>query len=219
MSIATDNFLKALYLLRDEQVEAVMGTQLAARLEISSAAVTDMARKLAERGLVAYTPYREMELTPAGEELALKIIRRHRLWELFLQQVLDMDLKMVHEEAERLEHHASEELMNRIDVFLGHPDFDPHGEPIPRQSGSLPEAEDLLELQQAEPGKTYLVARIIIREPEVFDLFARYGIHPGQRLQVVQCYDFDKSMELEVGRRKVLLSEGLVQKIFLNPLN
>src|SRR5690554_5363540 len=153
MSIATDNFLKALYLLRDEQVDAVMGTQLAARLEISSAAVTDMARKLAERGLVAYTPYREMELTPAGEELALKIIRRHRLWELFLQQVLDMDLKMVHEEAERSADHASEEFMNRIDVFLGPPHFVAHGEPIPRQRRSLPHPDDLFDLQQAEPIK------------------------------------------------------------------
>src|SRR5690554_7102619 len=172
MSMATDNFLKALYLLRDEQVDAVMGTQLAARLEISSAAVTDMARKLAERGLVAYTPYREMELTPAGEELALKIIRRHRLWELFLQQVLDMDLKMVHEEAERLEHHASEELMNRIDVFLATRVFIRPEGPFPLKAASCPRPAVCWRLKKRDLGKTNWLGALFIGKREVLICFA-----------------------------------------------
>jgi DtxR family Mn-dependent transcriptional regulator len=219
MSVSVDNFLKSVYLLNQEGSGEATGSVLASRLQISSAAVTDMARKLSVKGMVHYTPYKEVVLTSAGSAAALKVIRKHRLWELFLQKVLDLDLKNVHEEAERLEHHASDNLMNHIDAFLGHPSFDPHGEPIPNNEGVLPESEGLLNLIQATNEKLYRVARIIIREAEIFDLFESYGIEPGRLIQIVKVYDFDKSLQVEIEGKNVILSEELSQRVYVSEVD
>ena len=215
MSVSVDNFLKAIYLLNDEQSEEVTGMMLASRLQVSSAAVTDMARKLSVKGMVDYSPYKQLALTSAGKAAALKVIRKHRLWELFLQKVLQLDLKTVHEEAERLEHHASDNLINSIDAFLGHPSFDPHGDPIPDAEGALPQRDGLISLLQATENVSYRIARIVIREAEICDIFKDYGIEPGSSIKVAKFYSFDKSLELELEGGNVLFSENLSQRIFV----
>lgn len=215
MSISIDNFLKTIFLLSQEKPGDVSRSLLASRLNVSSAAVTDMARKLALRGLVDYSPYKYLTLSDEGRAEALKIIRKHRLWELFLHKILDLDLKTVHEEAERLEHHSSDELMNHIDAFLGFPDFDPHGEPIPGRDGDLPVQIGLESLSAVEDNKDYVVSRLIVREPEIFDLFESYGIRPGVLIRNLRSFDFDRSMEVEIGDRRMILSEELVQRIFV----
>lgn len=148
MSVSIDNFLKNIYLLNQETAGAVTSSNLAGRLEISVAAVTDMARKLGKQGVVDYKPYKALQLTRQGDEQALKIIRKHRLWELFLHEVLGLDLLSVHQEAERLEHHTSDDLMNHISRFLGHPDFDPHGDPIPGIGGHIPSEKGVIPLTE-----------------------------------------------------------------------
>ncbi len=216
MSISIDNFLKTIFLLSQEKPGEVSRSLLASHLNISSAAVTDMSRKLAVSGLVDYEPYKELTLSEEGKAEALKIIRKHRLWELFLHQVLKLDLKAVHEEAERLEHHSSDALMNKIEAFLGFPNFDPHGEPIPGRDGEMPVHIGLESLCEVEDNRDYVVSRLIVREPEIFDLFESYGIRPGVLIRNLRNFDFDKSREVKVGDRKMILSEELVQRIFVS---
>ena len=142
-SLTVENYVKTISLIAARKVggEAVGTGELAQALSVSPGTVTGMLKTLSEANLATYTPYEGARLTPAGERLALKVIRRHRLLELFLVQTLDMPWDEVHEEAEHMEHAVSERLIDRIDAFLGHPAVDPHGDPIPRADGSLPEPE------------------------------------------------------------------------------
>jgi DtxR family transcriptional regulator, Mn-dependent transcriptional regulator len=214
MSVSIDDFLKAVYQERCEEGNTVSGSLLASRLNVSAAAVTDMARKLAVKGLVEYKPYKEVELTKKGTTHALQIIRRHRLWELFLYSVLNMDLSDVHQEAELLEHQASDSLMDKIAEFLDNPVFDPHGEPIPHKNGVLPEVGGLLQLEEVPLKVKVEVLRIRIRDREIFEMFKHYGIKPGVKLSVLKKFDFDRSIEIEIENRKVLLSNDLSARIF-----
>ena len=142
-SQTVENYLKAIYVAQvpeDEQSLVPMG-QLAAALGVVPGTATTMVKTLAESGLAKYEPYMGVRLTPAGEKLAAMVLRRHRLIELFLVQVLSMNWSEVHEEAEKLEHAVSERLIDRIDEMLGRPAVDPHGDPIPGARGDAPAAE------------------------------------------------------------------------------
>jgi DtxR family Mn-dependent transcriptional regulator len=140
-SLTVENYLKAIYLISSRRVEAdaVATGELAQALAVSPGTVTGMLKTLSEADLATYTPYEGARLTSSGRRLALKVLRRHRLLELFLAKTLRMTWDEVHEEAEHMEHAASDRLIDRIDNFLGNPAVDPHGDPIPRPDGSLTE--------------------------------------------------------------------------------
>jgi len=133
-SISIEDFLKNVYSLINLG-EKANTSKLARRLNVSNAAITDMSRKLARQNLINYEKYRDITLTTEGEKIALSVIRRHRLWEVFLHEVLGIPWEKVHDEAERLEHQTSDYLINEIDKFLDYPKLDPHGDPIPDESG------------------------------------------------------------------------------------
>jgi DtxR family transcriptional regulator, Mn-dependent transcriptional regulator len=139
-SVSIEDFLKGVFMLISLDGKASTG-RLAQRLSVSNAAITDMSRKLARQELINYEKYRNITLTPAGERMALDIIRRHRLWELFLNKVLNIPWEKVHDEAERLEHHTSEYLIDELEKFLGYPRVDPHGDPIPDREGNFTDSE------------------------------------------------------------------------------
>ena len=132
-SLTVENYVKAIYLIaaRGRADVAVATGELAQALDVSPGTVTGMLKTLSEADLATYTPYEGARLSPAGRRLALKVLRRHRLLELFLAQTLEMTWDEVHEEAEHMEHAASDRLVDRIDDYLGHPAVDPHGDPIP----------------------------------------------------------------------------------------
>ena len=138
-SLTVENYVKTIYLIgsRDLPGRVVATGELAQALSVSPGTVTGMLKTLSEAGLATYTPYEGVKLSPQGERLALKVLRRHRLLELFLVETLQMPWDEVHEEAEHMEHAVSEHLIDRIDAYLGHPSVDPHGDPIPRADGSL----------------------------------------------------------------------------------
>ncbi|MBI3975802.1 MAG: metal-dependent transcriptional regulator [Armatimonadetes bacterium] len=141
-SQAVQDYLKAIYALSGEGRPATTG-EIADRLSVAPPSATNMVKRLARRGLAKHTPYRAVELTEAGRRLALTMVRRHRLLELYLERVLGLGVEQVHEEAERLEHALSDALETRLDDLLGHPASDPHGEPIPprvrpAEAGRLP---------------------------------------------------------------------------------
>lgn len=190
-SPAAQDYLKGLLLLEWEAAErgaqqpATVATMaLAGRLGVSSASATNMLKKLASAGLVDHEPYRGASLTTAGRKVALEVIRHHRLLETYLAEALGLPWDEVHDEAEVLEHVLSERLEDRIAALLGHPDFDPHGHPIPRRDGSLPEASER-RLWEAADGERVAVGRVSDHEAGALRYLGELGIFPGTEVEVV----------------------------------
>jgi DtxR family Mn-dependent transcriptional regulator len=177
-SLTVENYVKTIALIagRDHETGDRVGTgELAAALNVSPGTVTGMLKTLSEASLATYTPYEGAKLTPTGRQLAMKVIRRHRLLELFLVQTLDMAWDEVHEEAEHMEHAASERLIDRIDTFLGHPKVDPHGDPIPRSDGSLAETEGT-PLTDLPCGQRFRVVRVVDQDPAFLRYLTECGL-------------------------------------------
>jgi DtxR family Mn-dependent transcriptional regulator len=184
-SQTVENYLKTIYLAETEagpETLVPMG-QLASALGVVPGTATTMMKALAESGLVRYEPYMGVRLTPAGEKLATLVLRRHRLIELFLVQVLGMSWAEVHAEAERLEHAVSERLIDRIDEMLGRPEVDPHGDPIPTAEGRVAHIADI-NLLAAAVGAAHRVTRIVDQEPEFLRFVEEHGLVPGRAVTV-----------------------------------
>jgi DtxR family Mn-dependent transcriptional regulator len=169
-SLTVENYVKSIFLIcaRLDGGPAATG-QLAAALEVSPGTVTSMLKTLAESHLATYTPYEGVRLTDSGRALALRVLRRHRLIELFLVQTLGLSWDEVHEEAEHLEHAVSDRLIDLIDAHLGYPISDPHGDPIPRSDGSMEWTEGR-RLAECQEGDAFEVSRVLDQSPE----FLRY---------------------------------------------
>jgi DtxR family Mn-dependent transcriptional regulator len=180
---AMEDYLKGAYLLR-ERGEEITVLALAEAHNVSPPSVTGMIKRLAALGLVEHTPYKLIALTPAGEAVALEIVRHHRLLELYLAEFLGMAWDEVHAEADRLEHHISEDLEERIADRLGQPATDPHGDPIPTRELTLPE-RDLRRLSVLAPGERATVARISDQETGLLHYLGTLGLVPGAAATVV----------------------------------
>jgi len=208
-----ENYIKNIFKLQ-EQEKRVTTSLLSDRLQISAPSVSEMVRKLADEGTVSYTPYKGVELTDEGRKQALKIIRRHRLWELFLVEVLKYQWDEIDEEAERLEHFMSEKLEDRIDEALGFPRRDPHGDLIPTREGIL-EDRNHISLSNLEPGSEGIVARVSDENPEVLQYMSKLGIELGTRVRIKERIEFDGSLRAEIGSRDHFISSKLAQNIFV----
>jgi len=189
LTAAVEDYLKAIYMLEGSG-EAASTNALAARLEVTPAAVSGMLRKLAGLGLVEHEPYRGVRLTERGRFVALEVIRHHRLLELFLVENLGMGWDEVHAEAEVLEHVLSEELEELIAAKLGNPTHDPHGDPIPTRDGLMPD-EPTVSLQALGAGDCGRFVRISDSDPEMLRYLAARGIAPGDDFEVVEKQPFD----------------------------
>src|SRR6266704_841810 len=187
-SSTVENYLKAIYLGQSalsRDVRLVPMGQVAASLGVTPGTATTMVKALAESGLAEYEPYSGVRLTAAGEKLAGLVLRRHRLVELFLVQVMGMSWAEVHDEAEQLEHVVSERLIERIDDMLGHPTHDPHGDPIPTPEGAIASTE-LDNLMTCPVGETLRVTRIADQDPAFLRFIESHHLKPGQRVEVEQ---------------------------------
>jgi DtxR family Mn-dependent transcriptional regulator len=205
-SSTVENYLKAIYqgqtALGDRGQLVPMG-QVAASLGITPGTATTMIKALAESGLAEYEPYSGVRLTAAGERLAGLVLRRHRLVELFLVQVMGMNWDEVHDEAEQLEHVVSERLIERIDQMLGRPTHDPHGDPIPSAQGAI--AEDRFDNLLTCPIDTPLrVTRIADQDPAFLRFIEKHGLKPGQRLEVEARDAAADSVQLRGKNRRVI---------------
>lgn len=178
MSISTENFVKHIYLLADTEGDKLSSSELASRMNISRAAVTDMLRKLHERGLVNYKKYSIPTLTGEGRQKALSIIRKHRIWETFLYKTLEMPWENVHREAEDLEHYSSDYLIDHIDRLMGYPSFDPHGDPIPDSKGNIPTRNEQMLLAKVGQAGYYQITRVIDSSEELLSFMAQCGLNP-----------------------------------------
>ncbi|MBC8076117.1 MAG: metal-dependent transcriptional regulator [Chloroflexales bacterium] len=194
---AIEDYLKAIYTL--QQQGAVTLALLAEQLGgFKPGSITGMLKKLAELHLVQYTPYHSVRLTPAGERIALEVVRHHRLLELYLVEALGYSWDEVHEEAERLEHHISEKLEARIAAHLGDPRFDPHGDPIPSPEGTLPALPDkrMADLPVATHAR---IVRVCEQHAERLRYLASLGITPGAPITVVAVAPFEGPITIQLG--------------------
>lgn len=185
-SITTENYLKAIFQLREKnpEQELVILGDLARELDLTPGTITTMIRSLADRGLVEYHRRNGVRLTETGRQQALNVVRRHRLIELFLVNVLNIDWAEVHEDAEALEHAVSERVLDRIDAMMGYPVQDPHGDPIPSKNSELPKTA-LLQLDQIPPDHEYVVSRIENQQAAFLDQVAQLGLKPGTRIRSI----------------------------------
>jgi len=203
LSHQAEDYLKAIYLLG---LEGKATTQaLSEALEVTPASVSGMLKKLAEAGLVSHKPYFGAVLTPAGERVALEIVRHHRLLELYLTESLGYTWDEVHAEADRLEHVISEDFEARISSLLGDPHYDPHGHPIPRLDGSLPDSEGLA-LSSYRAGTQVCVVRVTDQDSAFLRYLAEIGLKPGARVRVLRVEPMGGTLELAVGEEKRTLS-------------
>ena len=178
-SSTVENYLKRLYVeqQRNDGKIVAMG-RLAETMDVSPGTATSMVKVLAKSGLVDYEPRGGSMLTEKGRQLALHVLRRHRLVELFLVQVLGLDWSEIHEEAERLEHAVSDKVLDRIDQFLGYPSVDPHGDPIPSANGEFT-MRQLNSLSDCKTGQRVRIARVLDQDTRFLKLINRYGLLPG----------------------------------------
>jgi DtxR family transcriptional regulator, Mn-dependent transcriptional regulator len=206
-----EDYLKAIWML--QQLETPVSTsRIAERLQLTSAAVTAMIKRLADQKLLRHEPYYGVALTATGELAALRIIRRHRVLELFLSEILGYDWDRVHEEAERLEHAASEELIERLAKLLGEPARDPHGSVIPSASGEIDQAE-YPSLAQLGTGAAARVLEVRVSEPEQLRYLGSLELYPGAAVVVTEHAPFEGPVSLQVNGQARILSRALADRI------
>jgi len=212
-SEAIEDFLKAVYLLQQEH-ERVQTSALAEALAITAPSTTEMAKKLARAKLVSHEPYRGICLTPAGERVALEIVRHHRLIELFLVEALGYRWDEVHDEAERLEHAMSDRLAERIAEYLGDPHFDPHGDPIPTAAGDVQELAltPLAEWPLDTPG---VVARLLNQAPDLLRYLSDKGLTPGARVEVAGRDPFEGPLTLRTPAGEQVITPKVAQVVLM----
>jgi len=202
LSESAENYLKAIHQLGKSN-ERVSTMALAENFGVAPASVTGMLKKLASEKpkLVDYVPRYGVKLTPVGRQIALEMLRHHRLIELYLHEALGYPLDEVHAEAERLEHFISEALEDRIAAYLGHPQFDPHGEPIPTKDGRCADAPGDC-LTNLPIGQAARVARVIDKDPDMLRYLTTLGITPRAVVTVTHKAPFDGPLDIRVGRAK-----------------
>lgn len=215
-----EDYLKCILLAEQANPGALVGMgQIAGDVQVASGTVTSMVKTLADSGLVDYEPYNGVRLTAAGRQLALHVLRRHRLVELFLVQVMGMDWSEVHGEADRLEHAISDRLLERMDELLGFPSVDPHGDPIPTRHGEVEEPA-LASLATCPLTRPLQVARVADQSPEFLRLVDREGLAPGQRLLVQGRDEAADTIQLELaGGRRLSLGVRAASKILVQDLS
>lgn len=216
MSVAIENFVKAIY-KNDKQVgNDTKPGNIAKKLGISNAAATDMAKSLANKNLINYEKYKALELTEEGEKLALKVIRKHRLWEAFLHKTFDMSLHEIHKEAELLEHETSDFLANKISAYLGNPKFDPHGDPIPNENGEITTKDTSITLSKTKEGHAYIISRLMSDDKEFFDFCAIHGLKYGNTVLVEKQFTKNKMTQITINNNTILLNEDFTKIIYVN---
>ena len=219
MSVAIENFVKAIYKNDQNDINNTKPGNIAKTLGISNAAATDMAKKLALKNLLNYTKYQPLKLTKQGEKMALNIIRKHRLWEAFLHKTFDMSLHDIHREAELLEHETSDFLVEKISEYLGNPKFDPHGDPIPNAKGEITTKDLSISLSNTEEGNVYLISRLMSDDKEFFDFCAQNGLKFGNLLTVNKQFIKNKMTQISINNNTILLSKDFTNIIYVNEIN
>jgi DtxR family Mn-dependent transcriptional regulator len=215
-SLTIENYAKAIYLLCDGDAKQAAATgKVAAALSVSPGTVTSMLKTLKEAGLAEYTPYEGVRLTDAGRTLALRILRRHRLIELFLVRTLELSWDEVHEEAENMEHAVSDLLIDRIDAFLGYPAADPHGDPIPKADGTVVLAA-VQSLAVGQAGQRFRIERVVDQSPEFLRYLSEVGLPLGAAGEIVAHRPESGVVTLAINGAQTTLATSIAQKLLVS---
>ncbi len=214
MTRSEENYLKTIFHLGGGDSKSITTNAIAEQMETKPSSVTDMAKKLAEKGLVNYVRYQGVHLTESGIKTALSIIRKHRLWEVFLVKKLDFTWDEVHEVAEQLEHIKSEKLIDKIDELLDFPKYDPHGDPIPTKDGKFLERDK--QLLSEMPIKTTGVC-VGVKDTSVpfLKFLDKNKIALGNSIKVIDKEDFDQSLHIQMEGRELQISHQIASNLYV----
>ncbi len=218
LTISKENYLKSIYTLAKGNGNFVSLTELSKELNVSKSAVTEMSKKLFLQGCIKYVKYKGIKILPKGRKIALKVIRNHRLWELFLLETLGLSWDEVHPEAEKLEHFSSDFLIDKIDEHLKYPKIDPHGEPIPGKNGSYRMEIKDFPMSDCEIGKQYRITRVNDREEDLIRYLSQINIQLNKKIKVIDKLKFDNSIIIDIDGNIHSLSNKLVSNIYLSKL-
>ena len=205
-SFTEENYLKTIFKLSEQTSGNVSTNAIADALQTKASSVTDMIKKLGEKNLLDHTRYQGVSLTEKGREKALGIVRRHRLWEVFLVKNLEIGWEEVHDIAEQLEHTNSEKLYEQLDKFLNFPRYDPHGDPIPDKEGKMQEASEI-SISDLTAGEEVTVQGIVDHQPDFLQFLDQINLIPGAKLKVIKKLEFDGSVNIETNKgNEVMIS-------------
>ena len=216
-NISQEDYLTAIYRNLDDTGE-IKPNLLASKLEISNAAVTDMLRKLSRDGFVHYKKYKSIKLTMEGESYAKNMLRRHRIWEVFLHQILGMTWDKVHDEAEKLEHSSSDELINLLEEFLEFPEVDPHGYPIPDKNGKIKKSKIVVAITELKENDSAKVIRVNDDVKNLLSYITKIGISLGKEILIKDKLEYDGSVLIEIDKKEVNISNKIASNIFVEKM-
>jgi DtxR family transcriptional regulator, Mn-dependent transcriptional regulator len=215
-SFTEENYLKAIYKIAESGDLVITTNDIARKLNTTAASVTDMLKKLSKKKYIKYKKYQGLSITDSGRKVALSIIRKHRLWEMFLVQILKFKWDEVHDVAEQLEHIRSEKLIQHIDKALNFPKFDPHGDPIPDINGKMIlSKEKPVLLSNAKEGAEYVVTGVVDHSIPFLQLLDKSGIVLGCRIKVNSIQSYDMSLSILLNKKKKLFVSSQIAKNIL----
>lgn len=214
MTFSEENYLKTIYHLTIISDSEISTNAIAEKMETKASSVTDMLKKLAEKDLVNYKKYQGVSLTDQGKIAAKMIVRKHRLWEVFLVDKLDFPWDEVHDIAEQLEHIKSEKLINKLDDFLGNPTEDPHGDPIPDANGQIVKIEKQL-LSELHENQTGICVGVKDTSSEFLKYLDKQGIALGSKIEIIGKESFDLSLKIKVDNKDLTISNKIASNLFV----
>ncbi|MEI6312537.1 MAG: metal-dependent transcriptional regulator [Bacteroidota bacterium] len=217
LSIAEENYLKAIQKLSDAQIHKISTNDIANMMNIAAPSVSDMLKKLAQKKMISYEKYYGVKLTKQGEQIAFSLIRKHRLWEVFLTQKLNFAWDEVHDIAEQLEHIKSDDLINRLEKFLGSPKYDPHGDPIPDAKGQI-QVRKQIQLNELKKNEKAVIVGVKDTGAVFLQFLDSIQLSLGTKVQMKNVIEFDQSIIIKLSdNRELMLSHLVSQNIFVSP--
>ena len=220
VSETEENYLKAIYKIAEKlSTETYVNTNaIAEKMQTKAASVTDMLRRLSEKNLVSYQKYKGVQLTKEGTFIAKKLIRKHRLWEVFLVEKLDFKWDEVHEIAEKMEHIPSDELTNRLDAFLDYPKYDPHGDPIPDENGNW-HLQTQTYLAQLQINEKAVIVGVAEHNAEFLHYLEQQNLLLGTQISILKKFKYDESLQISMPKnKKTTISKQVSKKLLVKKI-
>jgi DtxR family Mn-dependent transcriptional regulator len=215
-SFTEENYIKAIYHLSDDGKQAVSTNSIAEQSNTKASSVTDMLKKLAEKDLINYIKYQGVTLTTKGRRVAIDIVRKHRLWEVFLVDKLQFKWDEVHNIAEELEHIKSDMLVDRLEEFLGFPKSDPHGDPIPDRNGKF-HSKELFQVSKMQAGESGIISGVNEHSPKFLQYLEKTGLILGNKIVIHEVIEFDGSVILSLQNKEITISREAAKNILILP--
>jgi DtxR family Mn-dependent transcriptional regulator len=218
LSSAEENYLKAIQKLSETDITKISTNDIANMMNIAPPSVSDMLKKLASKKLISYEKYYGVKLTKSGETIALSLVRKHRLWEVFLTQKLNFAWDEVHDIAEQLEHIKSDDLINRLEKYLGNPKYDPHGDPIPDAKGQI-QTRKQIQLNELKKNEKAVIVGVKDTGAVFLQFLDSIKLSLGTKVQLKNIVEFDRSIVIKLGdNRELMLSHLVSENIFVSPI-